>query len=184
MHLYFTCFILYLVTFVQTLCQRLTILLKDQYESSMDINCDWLLQTANCGEDIQSSGTFRKAVNLRINNTITPLLSELIACLDRNGNLELALCNEEVPECLFNLWQDIFRDDRLFVLQYKDTVSPHTLLPRRRVPVLSDGAGGKYFKAHFPFSWLINQCASQVFSEIKNLSGLTNQVNFPHIWLT
>ena len=149
----------------------------------MDINCDWLLHTANCGEDIQSSGTFRKAVNLRINNTITPLLSELIACLDRNGNLELALCNEEVPECLFNLWQDIFRDDRLFVLQYKDTVSPHTLLPRRRVPVLSDGAGGKYFKAHFPFSWLINQCASQVFSEIKNLSGLTNQVKIPHIWL-
>ena len=138
----------------------------------MDINCDWLLQTANCGEDIQSSGTFREAVNLRINNTITPLLSELIACLDRNGNLELALCNEEVPECLFNLWQDIFRDDRLFVLQYKDTVSPHTLLPRRRVPVLSDGAGGKYFKARFPFSWLINQCASQVLSEIKNFSGL------------
>ena len=56
-------------------------------ESSMDSSCDWLLQTANCGEDIQSCGTFRKAVNLRINNTITPLLSELIACLDRNGNL-------------------------------------------------------------------------------------------------
>ena len=123
----------------------------------MDINCDWLLQTANCGEDIQSSGTFRKAVNLRINSTITPLLSELIACLDRNGNLELALCNEEVPECLFNLWQDIFRDDRLFVLQYKDTVSLHNLSSRRRVPVLSDGAGGKYFESKFPFSFFIRE---------------------------
>ena len=163
---------IYVANFILTLCQRLTALLQDQYESSMDSSCDWLLQTANCGEDIQSCGTFRKAVNLRINNTITPLLSELIACLDRNGNLELALFNEEVPVCLFNLWQDIFRDERLFVLQYKDTVSPQTLLPRRRVPVLSDGAGGKYFKAHFPFSWLINVCASQVLSEIKRFPGL------------
>ena len=167
-HFLFLC-LYFLDNFVKILCNRISVLLKDKYESSMDINCDWLLHTANCGEDIQSSGTFRKAVNLRINSTITPLLSELIACLDRNGNLELALCNEEVPECLFNLWQDIFRDDRLFVLQYKDTVSPHTLLPRRRVPVLSDGAGGKYFKAHFPFSWLINQCASQVLSNIRSL---------------
>ena len=154
-------------------------LLKEQYESSVERSCDWLLQTANCGEDIQSSGTFRKAVNLRINNTIAPLLSELIACVDRNGNLELALCNEQVPECLLDLWQDIFRDERLLVLQYRDTVSPHTLLPRRRVPVLSDGAGGKYFKAHFPFSWLINECASHVLSEIKNLpAGLHPNPHF------
>ncbi|KAI6656630.1 E3 ubiquitin-protein ligase [Oopsacas minuta] len=131
----------------------------------------WLLQTANCVEDIQSSGTFRKAVNLRINSTITPLVAELIACIDRNGNLELALYNEEVPECLFNLWHDIFRDERLLVLQYKDTISPNTLLPRRKVPVLSDGAGGQYFKAHFPFSWFINQCLSQLLKETKILSA-------------
>ncbi|KAI6655769.1 E3 ubiquitin-protein ligase [Oopsacas minuta] len=140
--------------FFKTLCQRLTILLRDQCES-IDTNTDWLLQTANCGEDIQSSGTFRKAVNLRINNTITPLIAELIACLDRNGNLELALYNEEEPECLFNLWHDIFRDERLLVLQYKDTISPNTLQPRRRVPVLSDGAGGQYFECSFPFSFFI-----------------------------
>ena len=154
------------------MCTRLTNLLKEQYESSNEPNNDWLLQTANCGEDIQSSGTFRKAINLRINNTITPLLAELIACLDRNGNLELALYNEEIPECLFNLWQDIFRDERLLVLQYRDIVSPLTLLPRRRVPVLSDGAGGQYFKAHFPFSWMINQSTSQVLSDSKNLRSL------------
>ena len=146
--------------------------MKEQYESSNDLNNDWLLQTANCGEDIQSSGTFRKAINLRINNTITPLLAELIACLDRNGNLELALYNEELPECLSNLWQEIFRDVRLLVLQYKDIISHHTLLPRRRVPVLSDGTDGKYFKAHFPFSWMINQFTSQILSETKNLPGL------------
>ena len=154
------------------MCTRLTDLLKEQYESSNDLNNDWLLQTANCGEDIQSSGTFRKAINLRINNTVTPLLAELIACLDRNGNIELALYNEELPECLFNLWQDIFRDERLLVLQYKDIISPHTLLPRRRVPVLSDGTDEKYFKAHFPFSWMINQFTSQILSETKNLPGL------------
>ena len=162
----------FIAKFFSTLCTRLTNLLREQYESSNTLNTDWLLRTANCGEDIQSSGTFRKAINLRINNTITPLLAELIACLDRNGNLELALYNESIPKCLFNLWQDIFRDERLLVLQYKDIVSPHTLLPRRRVPVLSDGAGGRYFKAHFPFSWMINQFTSQILSEFKNFPGL------------
>ena len=149
-------------------------LLKEQYESSLYISCDWLLQTANCGEDIQSSGTFRKAVNLRINNTIAPLLSELIACLDRNGNLELALCNEQVPECLLNLWQDIFRDERLLVLQYRDIISPHNLLPRRRVPVLSDGAGGKYFESRFPFSFQIKAYMEDLwkkFATIKRMFG-------------
>ena len=58
------------------------------------------------------------------------------------------------------------------MLQYKDIVSPHTLLPRRRVPVLSDGAGGQYFKAHFPFSSMIYQLTSQILSESKNLPGL------------
>ncbi|KAI6647030.1 E3 ubiquitin-protein ligase [Oopsacas minuta] len=160
----------YVNDFIKTLSQRLTNLLREQANSSIDTNTDWLLQTANCGEDIRSSGTFRKAVNLHINSTITPLIAELIACIDRNGNLELALYNEEVPECMFNLWHDIFRDERLLVLQYKDTISPNTLLPRRRVPVLSDGAGGEYFKAHFPFSWLINQFTSQMLSKTRKLA--------------
>ncbi|KAI6654220.1 hypothetical protein LOD99_11454, partial [Oopsacas minuta] len=77
---------------------------------------------------------------------------------------------EKVPECLFNLWYDIFRDERLLVLQYKDTISPNTLLPRRRVPLFSDGAGGEYFKAQFPFSWLISQLLSQLLKETKILS--------------
>ncbi|KAI6647050.1 E3 ubiquitin-protein ligase [Oopsacas minuta] len=160
----------YRIEFIKTLCQRLTNLLRDQSNSSIDTNTNWLQQTANCVEDIQSSGTFRKAVNLRINSAITPLIAELIACIDRNGNLELALYNEKVPECLFNLWYDIFRDERLLMLQYKDTISPNTLLPRRRVPVLSDGGGGEYFKAQFPFSWLINQRLAQLSSETKILS--------------
>ena len=145
--------------------------MKEQFESSNDLNNDWLLQTANCGEDIQSSGTFRKAINLRINNTITPLLAELIACLDRNGNLELALYNEELPECLFNLWQDIFRDERLLVLQYKDIISPLTLLPRRRVPVLSDGADGKYFPCSFPFSSLIREFVQDLWKQFTLRKG-------------
>ncbi|KAI6652351.1 E3 ubiquitin-protein ligase [Oopsacas minuta] len=157
--------------FVTILCQRLTNLLKERHDSTYETNIDWLRQTANCGEDIQSSGTFRKAVNLRINNAIIPLLAELIAVMDRNGNLELALNNQDVPVSLVNLWYDIFRDDLLLVLKYKDIMSLNTLQPRIRVPVLNDGASGNYFTAHFPFSWLVNQCASDVLSQTKNLAG-------------
>ena len=152
--------------------------MKEQFESSNDLNTDWLLQTANCGEDIQSSGTFRKAINLRINNTITPLLAELIACLDRNGNLELALYNEKIPDSLLNLWQDIFRDERLLVLQYKDIVSPHTLLPRRRVPMLSDGAGGQHFQSDFPFSSLIRGFVQDLWKQFSLRRGTVNKCKY------
>ena len=155
------------------LCQRLAKLLKEQYYSTLDPDTDfqpnWLQDTAYCVEFILLSGTFRKAVNLRINNTIIPLLAELIACLDRNGNLELALCNTNVPECLSNLWHDISKDESLLVLHYNDTVSPNTFQPRKRVPVLSDGAGGQYFKAYFPFSWIICKISEQLLAETRNL---------------
>ena len=86
----------FLDTFTELLCQRLAKLLKEQHDSTIDPDTDqteWLQDTAHCIEFILLSGTFRKAVNLRINNTVIPLLAELIACLDRNGNLELALHN-------------------------------------------------------------------------------------------
>ena len=162
-----------LVEFVNLLCERLRDLLQEQHDS-YETEYDWLHQTANCGGDIQSSGTFHKAVNLKINKAITPLLAELLALLDRNGNLELALSNEAVPTCLVDLWHEIFRDPLLLVLKYKDILSPTTMCPRVRVPVLNDGAGSRYFKAHFPFSWLINQISSQLLVEKKRnkLTGL------------
>ena len=155
-----------IIDFVNSFSERLRDLLQEQHISD-ETEFHWLHQTANCGGDIQSSGTFHKAVNLKINKAITPLLAELLALLDRNGNLELALPNEAVPTCLVNLWHEIFRDPLLLVLKYKDIVSPVTMCPRVRVPVLNDGAGGKYFKAHFPFSWLINQISSQLLIESK-----------------
>ena len=155
------------------LCQRLAKLLKEQYYSTIDPDndgvVDWLQDTAHCVEFILLSGTFRKAVNLRINNTIIPLLAELIACLDRNGNLELALHNSKIPECLSKLWYDISKDESLLVLNYKDTISPNTFQPRRRVPVLSDGVGGQYYKAQFPFSWIICRITDQLLAESRNL---------------
>ena len=161
-----------LIDFINSFCERLRDLLREQHDS-YESEFDWLHQTANCGGDIQSSGTFHKAVNLKINKAVTPLLAELLALLDRNGNLELALSDEAVPTCLVNLWHKIFRDPLLLVLKYQDIVSPVTMCPRVRVPVLNDGAGGRYFKAHFPFSWLINLISSQLLMETRrnNLTG-------------
>ncbi|KAI6655773.1 E3 ubiquitin-protein ligase [Oopsacas minuta] len=161
----------YFDEFIQPFCQRMTNLLKNQYDSSLDSSYDWILQTANCGEDIKSCGTFHKAVNLRINSTITPLLSELIAFIDRNANFELAVQDEKVSRCYYDLWCDIFKDEQLLVFQYADTISSNTFLPRRKVPVLSDGAGGKFFRANFPFSWLIQENCSLLMSKAKNLAG-------------
>ena len=139
-----------------------------QDEYSGDANSDWLQETAHCAESIQTCGTFLKAVTLHINNIIAPLLAELIAIIDRNGNLVLSLLSDETP-CLSNLWLEILKDERVLVLQYKDMISPQTLSPRMRVPVLNDGVGGKYFKASFPFSWIIDQCSSQILAETKKI---------------
>ena len=158
--------------FYETICKRLTILLKEQSECSPNTSCDWLLKIAECERDIQSSGTFRKAVNLHINSAIIPLLSELLARLDRNGNLELAFFNVNARDhSLNNIWQDIFRNEELFTLSYKDTISPTTQLPRRRVPILSDGPGGKFFQIEFPFSFLIQEFMNKLWQNFMEIQG-------------
>ena len=152
----------------ETICKRLTILLKEQSECSPNTSCDdWLLKIAECERDIQSSGTFRKAVNLHINSAIIPLLSELLALLDRNGNLELNARDHS----LYNIWHDIFRNEELFTLSYKDTISPTTQLPRRRVPILSDGPGGKFFQVKFPFSFLIQEFMNKQWQNCMEIQG-------------
>ena len=161
-----------LIEFYVTFCQRLAIILKEQSEYSLNTNCSWLLRIANCESDIQSSGTFRKAVSLGIDCAITPLLSELLAQLDRNGNLELALFDVDAEDhSLYNIWQDIFRNEELFTLSYKDTISPTTQLPRRRVPVLSDGPGGRFFQVKFPFSFLIQELMNNLWQNFIKIKG-------------
>ena len=152
------------------LCQRVTLLLKEQHETS-ESNYHWIFQIANRIEDIQSCGTFRKAINFQINDTITPLLSELIALLDRNANLELTTYYDSIPKCYYDLWYHILLDVQLCVLRYKDMVSSTTWLPRTSVPVLSDGAGGKFFKANFPFSWLVQEVTSSIHVQAKQSKG-------------
>ena len=150
-----------------TFCQRLTVLLKERSKYSSNTDQDWLLKLASCEIDIQSSATFRKVVNLHINSIVIPLVSELLAILDRNGNLSLASYNDAEPpnNCLYTIWQDIFRNEELFVLSYYDTISPTTKLPRRRVPVLSNGPGGMFFKANFPFSFLIQESTDNLWQK-------------------
>ena len=146
-------------------------LLREQYENSSDRDCGWLQKIANCQDVIKSSGTFRKAVNLSISKIITPLFSELIALLDRDGNLMLGIRTKDIPNCITNLWHAIFNDESLLVLNYKDIVSLETMLPHTRVAVLNNGVCGNFFQASFPFSWIINQMTSDLFKETTQMNG-------------
>ena len=144
--------------FFQSLCRKLKGLLKSSITSSSDMSPDWIQHIANCRDNLQSSGTFRKAVNLYINSVVTPILSELIAYMDRNGNLELL--NNEKDEFFTQIWQDLFLNEEIFVTHYGST-----LLPRRRVPVISDGLGGRFFQVKFPFSFLIQDDTEKLWSK-------------------
>ena len=144
--------------FFQSLYHKLKEQLKSSITSRFDSNPDWIQLIANCRDNLQSSGTFRKAVNLYINEVVTPILSELIAYMDRNGNLDLF--NDEKDEYLTKIWRDLFVDEDIFVTHFGSI-----LLPRRRVPVISDGLGGKFFQVKFPFSFFIQEDTTNLWNK-------------------
>ena len=92
--------------------------------------------------------------------------------MDRNGNLELCMnLDSRSQPNLYSLWYEIFSDERILMLKYQDFLSYKTLLPRLRVPVISDGAGNIFFQAQFPFSWLIYQKLNELNQQSTRLQG-------------
>ena len=117
---------------------------------------------------MQEWGTFRKALLQRVFSVVVPILAEIIALADRDGNLDL-LKNDNtwVPR----LWLKILADRNISELSYSDMISPATNAVRERVQVIGCGAGGHHFSRRFPFSFIIKQRVEKLLKDASSVEG-------------
>ena len=120
---------------------------------------------------MQESGTFRKALWRRLYANTVPILSEIVAYTDRDGNLELA---NDRSEWVSELWLAMFKDESFTELHYDSFISTfdESGAIRRKAPILKSGCNSHVFQCHFPFSWLVKEKVDSVCREAKSIAGI------------
>ena len=132
----------------------------------------WLELEALSGSRVQETGTFKKALWRRFQSVVAPILAEVIAYIDRDGNLELA---EREEIWLLDLWLVIFQKRSESDLYYEAFLvqEGEREVARSRVPVSKSGYRSHAFECKFPFSWLIKEQVDDLFREARSIAGET-----------
>jgi len=142
------------LSFATILARRIHKLLQEKDERAGMKASDWLRSEALSGTGIQENGTFRKALWQRVYSSVIPILSEVIAVVDRDSNLELV---REEGNWLSRLWIQLFQSHSMVEFRYDGFLSLENGVIRERVPVITAGRERQVFELQFPFSWLIKE---------------------------
>ena len=156
------------LSFATILARRIHRLLQEKDERAGTKASDWLRSEALSGTGIQESGTFRKALWQRVYSSVIPILSEVIAVVDRDSNLDLV---SEEGTWLSRLWIAFFQDQTLVELHYDNFLSLESGIIRERAPVTTSGHERHIFDVQFPFSWLIKERIDAMWKEATSISG-------------
>ena len=150
------------------MARRIHKLLQEKDERAGDKANDWLRSEALSGTGIQENGTFRKALWQRVYSSVIPILSEVIAFVDRDSNLELVV---DGGNWLSSLWLDFFQCDEMVKLDYDGFLSLESGIIRERVPVVTSGSETQSFELQFPFSWIIKERIDAMWREASSIAG-------------
>ena len=147
--------------------------LLQERDSCMDVDAAnrWVTNEALSHSSLQVGGTFRRALWLRVVNTVTPILAEIIAFIDCNCNLQLiSEAAAGASNWLTVLWLDIFNSS--LVSQHRfHFMSPVQKVVGQRVRVQSSGFRSDLFHAQFPFSCVIKLELDGLLLEAKRMAA-------------
>ena len=136
----------------------------------VDAATRWVRNEALSHSSLQAGGTFRRALWLRVLNTVTPILAEIIAFLDRNCNLKLISdAAAGKSSWLSDLWLDIFNSSLVRRHRF-DFMSPVQCEVSQKVRVYSSGFRDHLFQAKFPFSFLVKLELDGLLLEAKRMA--------------
>lgn len=147
--------------------QRTFYLLEERESTAYNAH-GWLHSEALSGTGVQEWGTFRKALWKRIYSAVVPILAEIIAFADRDGNLDLMKGGNI---WVSTLWLKIMIDPKISELSYSKMISPVTNSVRERVQVIGSGAGGHSFQCLFPFSFIVKQRIDKMLKDAFSVTG-------------
>ena len=165
-------------TFHGILVRHIHRLLKERDQVREDER-NWILNEALSARKLQNGGTFQKVLARKLDEVLVPILSEIIAHLDRNYNLN-HLNTKDKTSPLYQFWLAMFRHQQLC---YEDMVS-QGMQHRELVP----GVGGKMaeedFHCQLPFSWLVKEAVDSQWHSAKSTAGGNPPFPFSLIFCT
>ena len=150
------------------MARRIHKLLQEKDERAGTKANDWLRSEALSGTGIQENGTFRKALWQRVYSSVIPILSEVIAFVDCDSNLELVM---DGGNWLSSLWLEFFQCDKMVKLHYDGFLSLESGIIRERVPVVTSGRETQSLELQFPFSWIIKERIDAMWREASSIAG-------------
>ena len=147
--------------------ERLHQLLEQKDQRAPNEGNEWL-ETEALSSVVQETGTFKKALWRRFQSVVALVLAEVIAYVDRDGNLELAACNDS---WVVNLWLKILQDSSVTNLNYNDFHEGGAFVVRSKVPVLKSGYHSHSFQCRLPFSWLFKERIDELYQDARSVAG-------------
>ena len=152
------------------MARRIHKLLQEKDERAGTKANDWLRSEALSGTGIQENGTFRKALWQRVYSSVISILSEVIAFVDRDSNLDLVVDREN---WLSSLWLGFFESENMVELHYESFLSVESGIKRERVSVVTSGRQKQSLELQFPFSWIIKERIDAMWREASSIAGET-----------
>ena len=154
------------------LAKRLHDLLKVKDQRAPEKGKRWLEDVAKACT-VNENGAFKKAL-WRLFQYQSPILAEVIAYVDRDGNLELAVSKDP---WISNLWLNVLEDNSFATINYGMfmTGEEDVNVVRSKVPVLKSGYRGHVFQCRFPFSWILKERIDELYREAKSIAGEINE---------
>ena len=163
------------LSFATILARRIHKLLQEKDERAGTKANDWLRSEALSGTGIQENGTFRKALWQRVYSSVISILSEVIAFVDRDSNLDLLM---DGGNWFSSLWLRFFQSENIVELHYENFLSLESGIIRERVPVVTSGPEKQSFELQFPFSWIIKERIDAMWREASSIAGETLLFSF------
>ncbi|CAH3163087.1 unnamed protein product, partial [Porites evermanni] len=160
-------------SFEAVLAERVYQLLQERDQRAPNKGNDWLENEA-LSTTTKETGTFKKALWRRFQSVVAPFLAELIAYVDRDGNLDLAASEDG---WIVNLWLKVLRDSSFTYLEYNDFLvqKGDALVLRRKVPVQKSGYRSHSFQCKLPFSWLLKECMDELLRDARSIAVNSNE---------
>ena len=156
-------------SFATILARRTYQLLQQKDERAGIQSSDWLHAEARSATGTWERGTFRKALWQRVYSAVIPILSEVIAFIDRDSNLSLVR-NDDT--WLSQMWLSLFQRPELTRLHYDDFLSPGGTI-RERVPALTSGRDRHVFESQLPFAVIVKEQIDDMWKGANSVAGKT-----------
>jgi hypothetical protein len=147
--------------FLYGFCDRLMKLQRQKPIEKTGLAKNWLIKEAASSENINEFTTLKKSCKNYIQSKLSPLMSFIISKLDSYSNMDVLIeAIESHIDWKRELWLRIFKDDKLFKINYEDMCKKDFNEEIKRFFCVTNFSGANthsHLKINFPFFWILSE---------------------------